>query len=50
MPRKLLRKLTVLLTALMLCLTVHALAATRDEALTTARQLVGQQAELLESD
>ncbi len=50
MPRKLLRKLTVLLTTLMLCLTVHALAATRDEALTTARQLVGQQAELLESD
>ncbi|MGN0802856.1 MAG: PepSY domain-containing protein [Candidatus Faecivicinus sp.] len=51
MKKRLLRKTTALLLSLLLCLAAHAaLAATRDEALTTAQQLVGPQAALTDSD
>ena len=51
MKKRLLRKTTALLLSLILCLAAHAaLAATRDEALTTAQQLVGSQATLTDSD
>lgn len=44
------KKLLATLIALTLILTMAAMAATKDEALTTAQQLAGEQAALVESD
>lgn len=44
------KKLLATLIALTLILTAAAMAATKDEALTTAQQLAGEQAALVESD